>query len=111
MKENELKICVWFHHIATIVGLILGCREFGHKTMGKGRKCALLLFLITQVWAVEKIISNVENENLRLRDCLDNIHKQSKNEYQARGILATLLSASVLFKIGTPLVLREKNKL
>lgn len=104
MKEKELKICIWIHHIATFIGVVLSIRALRRRQESEGRRCALVLFLVSQVWAVIKIVSDYKNGSSRLAECLNNICEQSRNEYQARGIVASLISGSVLFKVGIPLV-------
>lgn len=104
MKEKELKICIWIHHIATFIGVFLSLRALMSRCTGTGRKCIMFIFLLSQIWAVIKIVSNRENDNSHLEECLNHIYEQSKNEYQARGIVASLISGSVLFKMGFPLV-------
>lgn len=120
MKEKELKICIWIHHIATFVGVFLSLRALISRHLGTGRKCIMSVFLLSQVWAVIKIINNSlsrsaslqgvciaacpDGDGSSLGECLNHIYEQSKNEYQARGIVASLISGSVLFKVGFPLV-------
>lgn len=104
MKEKELKICIWIHHIATFIGVFLSLRALISRHIGMGRKCIMFVFLLSQMWAVAKISNNCENDSSHLGECLNHIYEQSENEYQARGIVASLISGSVLFKVGFPLV-------
>lgn len=107
MRECELTSYVWFHHIATFIGVLTGCRLVGRKSMKPGSRCALLLFLSVQMWAVMKIIKDFRNGSSRLRECMNQLQRKSKNTYQARGKLVALLSVSALFKTGTPLLLNR----
>ena len=107
MKEKELKICIWIHHIATFIGVFLSLRALISRQTETGRKCIMFVFLLSQMWAVLKIVSDYGNGSSHLGECLNHIYEQSKNEYQARGIAASLISGSVLFKVGFPLVNQE----
>lgn len=120
MKEKELKICIWIHHITTFIGVFLSLRALISSHLGTGRKCIMSIFLLSQMWAVIKIINNSlsrsassegtcvtvcpDGNGSSLGECLNHIYEQSKNEYQARGIVASLIGSSVLFKVGFPLV-------
>lgn len=102
MKEKELDIYIWLHHIATFFGLFCGMRVLAGKKLSKCRICVLVLYIETQIWGAVKIIRDVRNGRFRLRDSFVKIQKHRQSTCQERAVIAGLTCGSVIFKAGVP---------
>lgn len=110
MKEKKFIICTWIHHIATFTGLFLGLARWFGGSRGILKRSFLGIFITGQLWAAVKVISSFFSGRCHLERSYDNIHKLSKSKKQEHTILCSLSLLSVLFKIGTPLVLSGEWK-
>lgn len=107
MKEKEMTLCIWIHHIATFAGLICGtqalCAEWdSQRKIRKVRFFGILLFLGSQIWAVMKIIQDVKAGTSRLRKCIMQIQDKVKDRRKTKAAVAGLLIASLAYKIFLP---------
>lgn len=112
MEEREFKICIWIHHAATITGLSAGIWALDRRTRGTGRKqsvlkeTALVLYIISQIWAAVKIVASLLSGRERMKDSYDNIHSLCNDKQKERGLTWMLTIVSACVKTGTPVMLR-----
>lgn len=108
MREKELQVCIWIHHIATFTGLLCGICRLVRNRLCTGRAFALILYIETQAWAVLKIAADVRKGGSRLRKSFEGIRARCENERQERKILAALVASSCLYKCAVPLLLGRR---
>lgn len=112
MEEREFKICTWIHHAATFTGLSAGIWALDRRTRGTGRKqsvlkeTALVLYIISQIWAAVKIVASLLSGRERMKDGYDNIHSLCNDKQKERGLTWMLTIVSACVKTGTPVMLR-----
>ncbi|BDF33750.1 hypothetical protein CE91St62_18160 [Lachnospiraceae bacterium] len=112
MEEREFKICTWIHHAATITGLSAGIWALDRRTRGTGRKqsvlkeTALVLYIISQIWAAVKIVASLLSGRERMKDSYDNIHSLCNDKQKERGLTWMLTIVSACVKTGMPVMLR-----
>ena len=112
MEEREFKICTWIHHAATFTGLSAGIWALDRRTRGTGRKqsvlkeTALVLYIISQIWAAVKIVASLLSGRERTKHGYDNIHSLCHDKQKERGLTWMLTIVSACVKTGTPVMLR-----
>lgn len=114
MREKELTLSTWIHHISTLIGLstgiyylirrILPGRSFPDRFALRGKNLlrSFLLFLFTalQSWAWIKILADLSDHTSRLRERCKDIHRLSRSKREERRILWGMTFLSAMFKIG-----------
>ena len=107
MREKELTICIWIHHISTFIGLFA---SLYHIAAGRKRPAfrtgGLILFASCQAFGAFKIAADLAKGRSRLRKSFENIHSLCRDKRQARGLLWVMTALSAVFKTSTPCLLR-----
>ncbi len=99
MREKELSICIWIHHIATFIGISEGLYYLLAGKQGFIRSCGVFLLTAFQSLAGFKILVDLRNGQSRLADSYRNLEKVDSFKRQKRGILWGLAVSSSFFKI------------
>lgn len=114
MREKELTISTWIHHISTFIGLSTGIyylirRMSMKRTLPGGltartekplRSFLLILFTLLQSWAVIKVLNDLADGTSRLKERCKDIHRLSSNRREECRILWGMTFLSSVFKIG-----------
>lgn len=107
MREKELTICIWIHHISTFIGLFA---SLYHIASGRRRTAArtggLILFASGQAFGALKIIADLSKGRSRLRKGFESIHSLCRSKRQERGLLWVMTALSAIFKTSTPCLLK-----
>lgn len=110
MDKKEFKVCIWIHHIATFAGLAAGISVLTRKRQGKKKsvwkKAALLLYIISQIWAAFKIAVSFLSGKEQMKDSYDNIHSLCDDSRKEKMFTWFLTMTSACAKIGIPAALR-----
>lgn len=107
MSVKEQNICIWIHHIATILGLCTGFFKLrAHPENKKGAAFPLLILYITsQLWALLKLLAGLGAKRQPLKKSFLNIKKLCRTQKQERSFLWLLTLLAAGFKLGTPALL------
>ena len=129
MSKREEGICIWIHHIATGLGIIMGTvglagwlRRPKRGVAGWLRGFLLGIFLLTQLYAGLKILTDIfrrcdkeEGETKEPKDqksSLDGsfarIRRLCPGKREQRAAAWTALAAGVAFKLGVPALLGRR---
>ncbi|MGF0034620.1 hypothetical protein ACQRBN_16940 [Bariatricus sp. SGI.154] len=114
MREKELTISTWIHHISTLIGLSTGIyylikRMSTRRTLPDRfvpgskkplRSFILFVFTMLQFWAGLKILKDLSEGTSRLKERCKDIHRLSSNRREERRILWGMTFLSSMFKIG-----------
>ena len=84
MREKELSICIWIHHIATLIGISEGMYYLLAGKQRFWRSCGVFLLTVLQS---------------RLDDSYRNLEKIKSSRRQRQGILWGMALSSTLFKV------------
>ncbi len=110
-KRKEDKICIWMHHIATVIGMLEGiwglASEKKDTLSCTSRVFCLSLFTGSQLWAMLKILSDAVRGSSRMKDSILHIRALSGSASKGRRMLGAVTALSVLFKIGVPAALNH----
>ena len=115
MSKREEGICIWIHHIATGLGVIMGMA-------GWLRGFLLGIFLLTQFYACLKILADIfrrcdkeEGKTERAEDRTSSLHgsfarirRLCPGKREQRAASWTALAAGVAFKLGVPALLGRR---
>lgn len=129
MSKREEGICIWIHHIATGLGIIMGtvglagwlCRP-KRGVAGWLRGFLMGIFLLTQLYAGLKILTDIfrrcdkeEGETKEPKDqksSLDGsfarIRRLCPGKREQRAAAWSALAAGVAFKLGVPALLGRR---
>lgn len=99
MREKELSICIWIHHIATLIGISEGMYYLLAGKQRFWRSCGVFLLTVLQSWAGIKIMADLKRGKSRLDDSYRNLEKIKSSRRQRQGILWGIALASTLFKV------------
>lgn len=129
MSKREEGICIWIHHIATGLGVIMGLaglagwlRRPKRGVAGWLRGFLLGIFLLTQLYACLKILADIfrrcdkeEGETKEPKDqksSLDGsfarIRRLCPGKREQRAAAWSALAAGVAFKLGVPALLGRR---
>ena len=129
MSKREEGICIWIHHIATGLGIIMGTvglagwlRRPKRGVAGWLRGFLMGIFLLTQLYAGLKILTDIfrrcdkeEGETKEPKDqksSLDGsfarIRMLCPGKREQRAAAWTALAAGVAFKLGVPALLGRR---
>lgn len=129
MSKREEGICIWIHHIATGLGIIMGTvglagwlRRPKRGVAGWLRGFLMGIFLLTQLYAGLKILTDIfrrcdkeEGETKEPKDqksSLDGsfarIRRLCPGKREQRAAAWTALAAGVAFKLGVPALLGRR---
>ncbi len=129
MSKREEEICIWIHHIATGLGIIMGTvglsgwlRRPKRGVAGWLRGFLMGIFLLTQLYAGLKILTDIfrrcdkeEGETKEPKDqksSLDGsfarIRRLCPGKREQRAAAWTALAAGVAFKLGVPALLGRR---
>ena len=129
MSKREEGICIWIHHIATGLGIIMGLaglagwlRRPKRGVAGWLRGFLLGIFLLTQLYACLKILADIfrrcdkeEGETKEPKDqksSLDGsfarIRRLCPGKREQRAAAWSALAAGVAFKLGVPALLGRR---
>lgn len=108
MREKEQSVLIYIHHIATFLGFFAAVFQLRERKKSSFKKAGLFFFVLGQGFAVVKIICDWWEGKSRLWKSIEKIQTYSKNEYEERGILWSLILLSAIWKIGVPKFLSEK---
>ena len=106
MDTTMQKTCIWVHHITTFIGLFTGLYNFMLKKEHGTKQSLLVFYIVSQTWAVLKIIAGLGAEKGCLQKSCDNIHTLCVNKKQEKRSICLLTVFSAIFKIGTPILLK-----
>lgn len=99
MKEKELFVCIWIHHIATFVGISEGIYYLMSGSRRVWKNCMIFLLTAFQSWAGFKILADMRKGKSRLTDSCESLKELSGSKREREKILWILVSASAIFKI------------
>lgn len=99
MKEKELFVCIWIHHIATFAGISEGIYYLISGNRRVWKNCMIFLLTAFQSWAGLKILADIRKGKSRLADSCKGLKELSENKRERERILWTLVLASTIFKI------------
>lgn len=105
MSRKEYKICIWIHHIATLLGVFSGAIHLACTKKCGFRTLCLSFFTGSQLWALLKIMSDGIRGRSRLKKSIVHIRILSGSTAKERRTLGAVTAASALFKITVPVVL------
>lgn len=108
MKEKEVSLCTWLHHIATFTGIYAGLYQLMTKKLNCWRKGGLILFTLFQSWAGIKIFRDAVTGIPRFRQICDSIHNLTNDSGQRQKILWLLTIACIFYKCMIPCQLGSK---
>ena len=129
MSKREEEICIWIHHIATGLGIIMGTvgqagwlRRPKRGVAGWLRGFLMGIFLLTQLYAGLKILTDIfrrcdkeEGETKEPKDqksSLDGsfarIRRLCPGKREQRAAAWSALAAGVAFKLGVPALLGRR---
>ena len=99
MKEKELSVCIWIHHIATFAGIAEGIYYLAAKRQGFLKSFGIFLFTLLQSWAGIKIFRDLRSGSSRLAESYENIKKLTDSKGRQKGILFGLALSTAVLKI------------
>lgn len=102
MQKKEEKLCIWIHHIATVLGWLWSLHSLQDRRIRGWKKGILAGFALSQTWAVSKLLAGFLCRQEKLRKSIARIRKLCKSERKTRGVLIGVTAASALFKLGIP---------
>ena len=105
MGRKEYRVCIWIHHIATILGVCGGLCNLACTRKYSFRTFCLSLFTGSQLWALLKIVSDGVQGRSRLKKSIVHIRALSSSAAGERRALGALTAASAVFKIVSPAVI------
>lgn len=105
MSRKEYRICIWIHHIATILGVSGGIYSLASTKKYSFRTFCLSLFTGSQLWALLKIVSDGIRGRSRLKESIIHIRTLSGDAVRERRTLGAVTAVSALFKIAVPVFL------
>ena len=129
MSKREEGICIWIHHIATGLGVIMGMagmagwlRRPKRGVAGWLRGFLLGIFLLTQFYACLKILADIfrrcdkeegktegaEDRTSSLHGSFARIRRLCPGKREQRAAAWTALAAGVAFKLGVPALLGRR---
>ena len=129
MSKREEGICIWIHHIATGLGIIMGTvglagwlRRPKRGVAGWLRGFLLGIFLLTQFYACLKILADIfhrcdkeEGKTERAEDRTSSLHgsfarirRLCPGKREQRAAAWSALAAGVAFKLGVPALLGRR---
>lgn len=97
MKEKELFVCIWIHHIATFAGISEGIYYLMSGKRRIWRNGVIFLLTAFQSWAGFKILTDIKKGKSRLADSYTDLKGLSGNKRKI--ILGTVMLLSTMFKI------------
>lgn len=113
MSKREWKLCKGFHHIATVIGLLTGIINYAEHRGSIWKKNALLIYIMSQVWAAVKIAAAllsgtdiIPKKYDNMQKSYENIHTLCNDKKKERRYTWFLSILSASFKIGTPILLK-----
>ena len=126
MSKREEEICIWIHHIATGLGVIMGMagwlRRPKRGVAGWLRGFLMGIFLLTQLYAGLKILTDIfrrcdkeegktegaEDRTSSLHGSFARIRRLCPGKREQRAAAWTALAAGVAFKLGVPALLGRR---
>lgn len=129
MSKREEGICIWIHHIATGLGVIMGMAGMAgwlHRpkegVAGWLRGFLLGIFLLTQFYACLKILADIfhrcdkeegktegaEDRTSSLHGSFARIRRLCPGKREQRAAAWSALAVGVAFKLGVPALLGRR---
>ena len=93
MKEKELSVCIWIHHIATFAGIAEGIYYLTVKRHRCFKRFGIFLLTIFQ------ILKDLRSGRSRLTKSCENIKELTDSRKKRQGILFGLTFATAVFKV------------
>ncbi len=99
MKEKELSVCIWIHHIATFAGIAEGIYYLTVKRHRCFKRFGIFLLTLFQFFAGIKILKDLRSGRSRLTKSCENIKELTDSRKKRQGILFGLTFATAVFKV------------
>lgn len=99
MKEREVSVCIWIHHIATFAAAAEGIYYLTARKQKLWRRTGIFLLTVFQAWAGLKIVSGLKNGRSGLREKCESLKKLDGGQGEKRRILWTAVFLSSVFKL------------
>ena len=114
MKEERFLKLTYIHDIATIVSIFLSVFHVMKGTGSKIRDVLCGSFLVMQIFAALKIGARFLEKKNDLQKSMEELYHRSEKEWGAGWksslLLYVLISVTVFFKVGVPLLLGKDNE-
>lgn len=99
MKERELSVCIWIHHIATFAAAAEGIYYLTVRKQKFWRKAGIFLLTAFQSWAAVKIVAGLINGRSGIQDSCERLEQLDGRQNEKRRILWTAVFLSSVFKL------------